>query len=291
MTPLNVALIVKGSASNYERNMRNMGWWSYPVQEFTWKHFWLGDRPVNTRQFDEFDLVFHEDGGNWCKYNRLSDIPIVFLSVDSTLSEAHYQQRLAIAEQADLVLVDHDQLKRFPGSRRWSYCVNDRVFKPLEKEIDITFHCGTGARKGMPGGVERTEMRQYLNGVAKDRGYSYRSGAMGLLDYAGNMGKSRVIVNWPRTPINRPHRVFDAMACGACLVTGKLPDVTGDYTMPGLHYVDYEDKREIEMVLPALLNGGWQDIAAKGYELVMLRHTWAIRAKELRNILSEVFGL
>jgi glycosyltransferase involved in cell wall biosynthesis len=296
MNPLNVALVVKGSASNYDRNGRNMGWWSYPVPEFTWHHFYLGDPfRENRSRFRDYDLIFIEDGGNYGKFTGEGP-PVAYHIIDSTLSQDHYRVRHEQAKRSDLVLVDHDRLERFvvPGKpvRRFGYCVNDRVFKPLEKSLDFTFYCGTGARKGMPGGVERTELRQYLDGAAKDGGYSFRSGVHPLPLYAENMGKSRVIVNWPRTAINRPHRVFDAMACGACLVTGILPVVSGDCIMPGLHYLDFEDKKELPMIFETVLkNEKWQEIAQKGYELVMLKHTWATRAKELRKMLNEEFGL
>ena len=296
MKPLNIALIIKGSASNYERSNRNMGYWSYPVEQFTWQHFYLGDPfRVERRRFRDFDLVFMEDGGNYGSFSG-SGPPVVYLIIDSTLSDAHYKVRLEQAKHADLVLVDHDRLERFRSSgkpvRRLAYCVNDNVFKPLEKELDITFHCGTGARKGMPGGVERTALRQELDRITKDAGYSFRSGALGLQEYAANMGKSKVVVNWPRTPINRPHRVFDAMACGACLLTGELPQIPEDRLIEGWHYVEFEDGEELPLAFRILLDRqGWQKIAENGLRLVQQYHTWRVRARELREMLSKDLGL
>jgi transketolase len=265
-----------------------MGYWSYKVDEFEWEHFYLGESFVcNVKDFKRkgFDFIFHEDGGNWGEY-RGSDIPVVYMVIDSTLSDAHYRVRLKQAEQADLVLLDHDKKDRFTPSGikvlPWPYCVNDAVFKPYAKEIDVVFHCGAGGGKGNPGGEERVKIRRYLDKVCKDRGWTYKSGAKGLLEYAENMGKAKVVVNWPRTPINRPHRVFDTMACGAALLTGPLPDVDRDNRIYGVHYIQFRDEGELPDKLAELLAGEeWLGIAQAGFRLIREKHTWAVRAREL----------
>lgn len=297
MRPLRVALLVKSSPSTRERENRNMGWWSYPVPEFTWDHFSPGANIQNEirKYAADYDLIFHEDGGNWGCYG-VSDIPVVYMSVDSTLSDAHYDVRHRQAKQADLVLVDHDSLDRFRLNnkrvRRLAYCVNDNVFKPLEKTIDITFHCSTGTRKGAPGGVERNVLRDQLNTICKQNGWSYRSGTKGLQEYAESMGRSRIVVNWPRTSINRPHRIFDAMACGACVVTGPLPHVEEDHRNAGEHYVEFVNNNELPETLAGLLiDDTWAKIARNGNELVNERHAWKTRASELRSILNTELGL
>lgn len=298
MKSLRVALFVKGTPSGFQREMRNMGYWSYEVPEFTWEHFNLaGGRCEARNRFRDYDLIFLEDlGGNAGTLTGSGGPPVVYLSVDSTLSERHYTDRRNKASMADLILVDHDKPSRFhlDGKRalRLAYCINDHVFKPLEKTLDISFHCGAGASQGQPGGAERVDLRQYLHTLHEIYGYSYRSGSMGLLEYAESMGHSRVIVNWPRTPINRSHRVLDAMACGACLVTGMLPDVPEDKIARDVHYVAFESKEELPYMLESLFSENrWQEVANNGYKLVMENHTWAIRARELREMLSKELGL
>ncbi len=268
------------------------------MPEFTWQHFTLGAPFVcDTRNFkrDGFDLIFVEDGGNWGEFKH-NTIPVVYLAVDSTLTPAHYQTRLKQAAQANLVLVDHDKLARFrpagPTVRRFPYCVNDKLFKPLDKTLDVSFHCGTGARKGAAGGRARTELRQYLHEVCTRLGYSYRSGALGLPDYAESMGKSRIVVNLPRTDTNRPHRVFDSMAAGACVVTGRLPHIEEDMRIPGYHYVPFDNIEEIPDILTNLLtDNNWKAIAKNGRDLVTLLHTWRKRSGHLRFMLESEFGI
>jgi glycosyltransferase involved in cell wall biosynthesis len=220
------------------------------------------------------------------------------MSIDSTLSDTHYQERLKQGSMADMILVDHDKLERFKVGkkpvRRLNYCVNDHLFKPLEKTIDVNFHCGSGARKGYPGGNERNELRAQLDGICKELGLSYVSGVLGLPEYAEAMGRSKVVVNLPRTPINRPHRVFDAMAAGACLLTAPIPYIIEDKLFGNeFKYFDQKVYDDLEPVLWGLFKGSglWTIYSEKGYNTVMDYHTWSIRAQQLRQILSEELGL
>ena len=298
MKPLKIALVVKPSASTTRRDDRNMGYWSYPVDDcFTWQHFQFGSfGSMPKRKFDGFDLVFIEDGGNWGKFVG-DGPPIVYMSIDDTLSEAHLRDRVRQSFQSNLALVDHGSLAPFKMKnrpvRRLNYCVNDKVFMPsLAKEFDVTFHCAANARQGIPGGEERTAVRQQLDTICKRHGWSYRSGVCGLEDYAANMSKSRVIVNWPRTVINRPHRVFDAMASGAALLTGPIPQVDGDGVFDGVHYRTFTDVETLEKQLVKLLTyGEYEHIAIAGNVHVAENHTWDIRAVQLRTMLNEVLGL
>ena len=298
MKPLRVALFVKGTPSGFEREMRNMGWWSYPVPEFTWQHFNLaGGRNEARSRFQNYDLIFLEDlSGNAGILTGNGGPPVTYLSIDSTLSEKAYQDRLDKARMADLILVDHDQPSRFRingrRAKRLDYCINDHVFKPLEKTLDMSFHCGSGSSRGQPGGTERVELRQYLHEIHIGHGYSFRSGAMGLPEYAESMGHSKVIINWPRVPGNRSHRVLDAMACRACLVTGTIPNIPEDKLERDMHYIAFDKKEELPYLLESLFaEDRWQEIADNGYKLVMENHTWAIRARELRELLEKELRL
>ena len=299
MKPLRVALVVKPSPSTRLRDGRNMGYWSYAVPDlFSWRHFDFTDGGRNLTQLRRlgFDLVFHEDGGNFGDYAGSGALPVVYLSIDDTLSPEHLRARQQQAARADLILVDHGNLAHFrhigPPVRQFPYCVNDQLFQPRAKETDIAFYCGTGARKGAPGGVARVQIRQQLHDIAQRHGLSYRSGALDLPQYAAEMGAARLVVNWPRTDRNRPHRVFDALAAGACLVTGELPDVPADNRLPGVHYVQVSDAAQLDKTVPALLRSGdWQDVAQNGRAFVMGNHTWAVRAQQLRQLLHEVLRI
>ena len=285
MKPLRAALIVKNTPSSFEREQKNVGYFSYPVPEFTWEYFSPGKgASVELDAFKRagFDFALHIDGGNWCAYTNRT-IPVVYYSIDSTLSEVHhFAPRLEQASRADLVLVDHDDLERFkPGGkpvRRWLYCVNDRVFYPREKTLDVDFQCG--------GSAERSKMRVYLSDLCKARGLSYKSGVAPLADYAENMGAAKVVVVLPRTPTNRPHRIYDAMASGAAVLLKKErrnPEIWPP------DFVSYE--KEPEDRFDYLFGmSGW--IYERGFrERFVEKHGWAQRAAELRAILAEELKL
>jgi hypothetical protein len=297
MKKLCVALIVKNTPRAFERERRNMGWWSYPVPQLEWKHYTGFQHKIELSAFRDYDLVFHEDGGNFAEYIKtLDDPPVVYMSFDDTLSTDHFEQRVRQAEQADLVLVDHGPLEWFRWHckrvRRWPYCVNDRLFLPHEKEIDISYNCGIGLQKGMPGAEKRHAIGEFLQSESEKRGYTLSRGGLDIVEYAEMLGKSRVVVNWPRTSINRPHRVFDSMAAGAALCTGAIPILIEDKLQINKDYVWYKNDMELSERLKWLIcESHWVEIAAAGYECVMHNHTWRTRAMQLRRILFDELGI
>lgn len=285
MRPLHVLVVVKNTPASFERENKNVGYFSYAVPEFTWDYCAPGkDATLDTKSIAQqgYDLIFHIDGGAWCDYIG-GALPICYYCIDSTLSDPfHFQPRFEQAKKADLVLIDHDKLERFEPCgkpvRRLSYAVNDKLFKPsTHKDIDLCFHCGGSAERGM--------MRALLHDFSKERGYSYVSGAVSLSDYAEHMNRAKVVVNLPRTPTNRPHRTFDAMSSGAALVTTALPDVSGEVRRAGQHYLETSLECIAEKAAVLLDNGTWQLLGIGGQELVQQRHTWAVRAKELRELI------
>lgn len=296
MKPLHVALVVKNKPAAYRREDRQMGQWSYPVNEFTWEHFSLGKNfQCDTRPFKRqgFDLLFLEDGGNYGDFTHRA-LPIVYYAIDSTLSEDHhYTPRFIQAQKSDLILVDHDRLERFEGIvpvRRWPYSINDRVFRDwcLPKEVDVAFHCNSG--HAMPDHT-RSVIRTQLHELCSEHGFIYASGMRGLEDYARALNRAKIVVNWARTPTNRPHRVYDALASRACLITSKLPEVSGETFVNGMELIEVKTPDTLMRVIPILLKSrDWEGIAERGYRWAMTQ-TWANRAKELRAILKQVFKI
>jgi glycosyltransferase involved in cell wall biosynthesis len=286
---MKVALVVKASNGTQERETRNMGYWSYPVLEFVWQHFVFGGKKAfATPMNSHYDLIFQEDAGPY--YFKDVKKPIVYLAIDSTLSEDHLESRLKRAEHADLILVDMDSPERFTHLgkpvRRLNYCVNDWLFKDyeLERVIDVSFYCGSNPLRG--------EIRNMLRDYCQANDIVFATGTLHPIQYARAMAQSKIVINWPRVPENRPHRVFDVMACGACLVTGPLPNVVGDERIEGRDYVEIRRYDNLPAVIEYLLKSGdWQQIATNGTRLVAQKHTWAIRAKQLRQIISEELGL
>lgn len=299
MKPLKVALVVKARDAALERDNRAMGYFSYAVPEFEWSHFpqpkqFILDTHDIARQ--GFDLIVHEDfpHGTYIGHH----VPIVYLAIDSTLSnDHHYLPRLKTATQSDLILVDHDDLARFAikgkSVRRLSYCVNDLVFRDyqLERTAEVVMHNNSG--KAAPSQA-RSDLRSQLHTLCQQNGWRYRSGMLPLVEYARSMNAAKVTVNWPRTPANRPHRVFDSLACRTCLLTGPLPDVSDEFRLSGSHYLTFCDQAELAEWLSLIFRSDddlWDYFANSGYEMVMKHHTWSQRARELRELLQVELGL
>ena len=144
---MKVALVVKDSPTTRERDLRNMGYWSYSVPDLEWDHYSTRDLPLLSRSA-RYDIVVIEDVPAQVP-SRWSGPPLIYVAIDSTLSDRHYEERLETARKADCVLVDHDRLERFYGCRRverWNYCVNNLLFKPQPKSVDIMASMGIGMR-------------------------------------------------------------------------------------------------------------------------------------------------
>lgn len=259
------------------------------MPEFTWEYFSPGKNAVVDIDFYRragFDLVMHIDGGNWCTYIHRS-IPVVYYSIDSTLSENHhFAPRFAQAERADLVLIDHDSLDRFKGCgrpvRRWLYCVNDHLFQPGAKTLDVDFQCG--------GSPERSFLRLKLDELCHAQGLSYKSGVRPLPEYAETMGAARVVIVLPRNAKNRPHRIFDAMASGAAVVSYNFPCDPAEHLQAGTNYFDAHAVG-VESLGEIIRGDYWHPVAELGLNTVRRYHTWTTRAAELRAILAEELKL
>jgi len=284
-----------------------MGQFSYPVDQFTWEHMPMpkgGD--INRALLDKkVDLIFHEDAPG-CTYSG-SGAPLIYYDIDSTLTDdRHYQPRLEQAKFADLVLVDQDRLERIAPCKRpvkrFSYCVNDRLFydRGLSRDLDVVFHCPAG--KWAPGGDVRKQIRNLLHDYCQSHHLTYASGAVDLQTYANHFARAKVVVNWSRTPRNRPHRVLDATASGACLVSSPIPTMTEAPIASQIvvrndwNAMIYETPEELPAKLDEAFEPGfnmpyWELIARQGHEDTMAMHTWAIRAQELRLLVRDMFGI
>jgi hypothetical protein len=267
-----------------------MGWWSYPVPEFTWEVITIQKgTALDLASLGQYNFVFHVDSGNYVTYRHRGARPVVFVTWDDTLSPGHKQVRLEQAKQVDLLLVDHSPLAEWPGPykvRRANYCSDDRLFATAEKTVDVAWHCSAGDC------LARSEIKNLLPSVCQRGGWSLSCGGLSRPEYARALARARVVVNFPKTPTNRPNRVMDAMVARACLLTGVLPIVDGAGMVPGEHYVTFDRPQDLEAGLHQVLDAGeWERVANAGYELAMAKHTWAVRAAELRQMLAEEFGL
>ena len=208
---------------------RMIGWWGYDVPEFEVTHFPVGRNfTAKTSRFSQYDFIIYEDGklsGTFIK--SPGGPPVCYHIVDSVLSDDHYQHRLEQARQnADILLIDQDRFSRFAflglPMFRFNYCANDRWFYPTEaaeKPIDVAYHVGRSS--------ERDELGRKLVEFCKANSLTYTAGVIyNRFEYAMKFRRAKVVVNLHRNPFVRGHRMFDAMASGACYLTDPPPDIS-----------------------------------------------------------------
>jgi spore maturation protein CgeB len=104
-------------------------------------------------------------------------------------------------------------------------------------------------------------------------------------EYAAALGRAKIVIHLGTHPQCRSHRVFDALAAGACLLTSPLPDY-GDGFEAGRHYLEWRNFGQLARLIEDRLGDGWQEIAEQGRALVMERHTWRTRAREFVDIVE-----
>jgi hypothetical protein len=283
---LRVALLHRYSARLINRDV--VGWWSYSVPEFEWDHYTLKkDFYIKRSSFEQaYDLIVYEDGKLTGRIDKNADIPVAYVIADSTLSNEHYRVRCQQAAlNADLLLVDWDNLKRFEHlgipACRFSFATNDRFFYPREKTTDVGFfHHST---------PERKKLNQHLAEFCKKRGYSYASGSRIGEDYARAIGSAKININLGRNPQTRSDRIFDIFLSESCLLCDKLPKVSGEPRQLNKHYLQFRTQDELEGLLDELLQEGtWQVFAEAAYKLGKKYHTWGRRARQLRKILWDL---
>lgn len=320
MRPLHVALVHRGQQYRYDRID---GQFAYEVPEFTWEHVEVhkGVRDLDVNQWaGRFDLVWL-DPGKYAHTNILAPkrsqhkIPVIYWSLYPTLTRGHLAKERARAQyNANLVLVDHDDLKHWGGlgipARRLAYSVNERYYydRGLARDIDVNFCCFPGYS------YERGALNKWLASYCKRREWSYVSGGRYAGDrYAVLMARSKVMVHILRTPQTRPPRIFDTAASGTALLSNPMPVVSGETWTIGEHYKTFRKPfsekmaptknpkqakmddvvcREIASGLDELLgDDSWREIAENAKRYVLAHHTWATRATELRQIVRKELGL
>lgn len=294
MKRLNVAVLTKAvSANRFHSTDRSWGIWSHPVDEFVFAFIPASKGEVfnlSDLQQTGYDLVVVEDGC-WPILNGKA-MPTAFYCVDSTVSEAHYNERYHYAKNFDLVLLDHDHEKRF-GTMPCAplpHCVNTHIFKPrgYERTVDVGIHINVGG----PCCADRKSMKGVLIDYVKEYKIPHVIRTAGVVEYGDMMARDKIVVNWPRCEGNRSHRVLDAMACGACVVTGPIPYVKNEERWEGLDYVEVESVLSMLKAINALLSSGrWLEVGQAGQDLILKFHTWNIRATQLRSIINEELGL
>jgi len=163
---------------------------------------------------------------------------------------------------------------REPGTTHWMpYACDTETVRNLglHRDVDLAFvgRLYTKERRRLIGALSRryrmNEQRYYLQCEIPDL-YS----------------RAKVVVDLPDGD-NIPFRVFEAMSCGALLMTRRMPSGLEDLFVEGVHYLAFgTDDELIEKVENYLQNDEERKrIASHGHKEVMQKHTLAQRLEML----------
>ncbi len=281
-----ITLAVVCRRKAFEETRLKLGWWSYGVRGLDWFFVAVEDgqplsRSALARQGAQ--AIVWEDW-SYPQWAHDANIPLFAVIVDSNTSKRRRANYLKRAGEADALLIDQDGLDRFMDTgkpaHRWQYAVNERVFCPRQKLVDVAYHVErTPARAALA-----EELRTWARGTA----LTYTDGGgRAIAQYAQLIGQARVVIHKATHPQCRSHRFFDALASGACLLSDVRASVPEDGFEAGKHYLLYGDTKDlIEKTEHLLASGEWLRYAERGREYVLAHHTWAHRAAEFADILQ-----
>ena len=314
MNPLNVAIFHRGDPYRYARID---GQFAYSVPEFTWQQHRLSkETPVHLPDLQHTYDVAWLDEGKYKRYQLFDarhPIPVVYWSLYPTLNKTTFADRAAMArEQADLVLLDHDDVGRWSNAvsvpvRRLAYATDEYRYcdRGMARSVDVGFY------NVYAYSAERPGLDDWLDSFCKRKGYNYLStkGQNVGDEYPSLVSNTKVMIHLNRTPKTRPPRIFDCAASRTALLSNPMPAVSGEHFEPWVHYgtfnnprsttyrpfdqyPSYSDKQCEEIIhgMEWLLDEGhWEHVAERAHQYVMACHTWRVRAVQLRGILLDVF--
>ena len=152
MKPINLAIYHRGDKYRWTRIDGQM---AYAVPGLAWTQHRLSKTETVKLAGVDADVVWLDEG-KYRNYQLFAPppgpgrpLPVAYYALYPTLSDDIYRSRIARAKkQADLVLVEHDDLERWERDsglpcRRLAYSVNERLYRDrgLRRDIDVGFYC------------------------------------------------------------------------------------------------------------------------------------------------------
>jgi hypothetical protein len=297
------------------------GQFAYEVPQFEVSHIPVDKHfALNLADYAQFDLLWwdegkHRGGPHFAPPpGRDRPVPVAYYCLYPTINKSTYRDRVRRArEDADLVLLEHDDLARWQGVgrpvARCAYSVDETRYHSLPgpRLYDVGFYCVWGYSP------ERVALDAWLGDFCARKGWRYGTTAGQFVEhYPQLLAQTKVVVHLNRTPATRPPRIFDASACGAAVLASRMPEVTGEAWQPDVHYAAFDEPEayyhaerwprvvpysdaacsELAAWLERLIDGDeWAAMAQRAQRYVLQRHTWRVRAAELRQTFQGVLGI
>lgn len=221
----------------------------------------------------------------WCRAPWFSDYDMVLATSNRALS---YAKRFTDTKKCTAVLrlaADTDLFK--PGSSMPGYA-SDICFVGNLFEIPRDF---TGNLTIKPGTVFS------LYGLMSDKKHAlmkYHRGRVAHSQIPEIYNSSKIVLE-DCTPMCRPwgcinSRTFEAMACGACVISNEVP---GLKTLFGESIITYGESEDLNRIIAQMLadNTRRKEIGALARKIILQSHTYRHRAKEFRQALFQYFEI
>lgn len=213
-----------------------------------------------------------------------SNIPVIFYSVDT---HHHHVWHSQLSKCFDHVLVaQKDYVSRIncSGQVEWfplwaSTFADANTERPIDRSIDVCFR-GNMVDKLHP------KRLQFFNELSKYVAIDARSGKY-LEDYS----RAKIVVN-EAVNADLNFRVFEALSCGALLITPAVKNGMEELFEAGKHLVTYSDgdAQDCAAKVKYYLEHDEEraQIAAAGRQHVMEHHSPMARAQRLAKLLDSV---
>ena len=223
-------------------------------------------------------IVYHDDSNPFLYVSGLEElsIPLVFFSVDIHL---HSERHRIYSGLFDRTLIAQ---KDFVDSVK-DYCPNSFWF-PLWCRIDAEPASDRDIPVVFRGSIDprvNPKRAEFLRALADLTPIDTAAGS-----FCDVFKRAKIVVNQAiQGDVN--FRVFEAMMCGAMLLTPRIENGQHDLFQPGVHLAEYTDNdaQDAAAKIAYFLNHDEerQKIARAGRELVIKHHSECVRARQFEE--------
>lgn len=251
-------------------------------------HLWPGNKPEDYGKFDLHVWVDYGEDALNLPLDWYPPSPSAYWVSDAHINDKAYQYRMETAKKFDHVFVAQKEfIEQFvaDGVPRETIHYLPHAFEPdcyrpyeIVNKWDWAFigHINSPHRADLLDRMCKEFPNWYLGWrMAQAPGYN------SLEDVARKLCQSKVGVNYSiKQDLNM--RVFETLGTRTCLLTDDIPDIHEHFTdMEHLVLFRSVDEAMDKMKL-LLADDFWrQTIALNGYQLVLNKHTYECRAKEI----------
>jgi|GEM_PF-6171488 len=224
-------------------------------------------------------VIYFDDSCPYLRVNQLdkSPVPTIFYSVDSHIHSSWHSYVSGLFDHTFVAQSSYLPLFRAHSMNvSWLPLWAPEIIQPVaHKEIPVCF-------RGSLTGPQRQQRVDFLKQVAESVPLDFAQG-----EFREAFPRAEIVLNEQiRDDVN--FRVFEAIMCGACLVTPTSLNGLDQLFTPGEHLVTYQPHNAqdaIEKVKGLLADPARREVVARaGREHLLVRHLAEHRAQEVSQV-------